>query len=505
LGFRDLHLFNVAMLARQGWRLIMNPDSLCARVLRAKYFPNGELLHVKEKPGISYSWRSIVRGIEAMKEGLIWRVGDGSLINIWSDPWIPDGVTRRPITPRGHTLLSRVSELIDKVTGAWDKQLIKEVFWEEDVNRILEIPIKHDMEDLLAWHYDNKGLFSVKSAYHVLDDRETRDSKRQQGESSSSVNQPATKKFNWKSIWKLQCPPKIKHFFWRFTHNSLPLRCNIRRRGMKIDTRCLVCQRLDEDGGHCFLKYKFIKHCWQAAGIEEIRGKLCNLSTAQLVSEHILALKEEEKLLVIGLLWSWWDARNKVNAGEQLKSVNDIVYRARSVMTQIAETGKVSRPMEVVNQQRWQKPPEGSWKINVDGAFWDREKKGAWGFVVRDDQGNAVLAGAGSLMSISDALIAETHACIAALQAAADHGLQNIVLESDSLILVRALQSDLYDRARGGMLFREAKYIMAMNFNTVIAVHTPRSCNVVAHTLAQFGGVRDQIILLIGCIVSLNL
>jgi hypothetical protein len=64
--------------------------------------------------------------------------------------------------------LSRVSELIDPVTGAWDKQLIKEVFWEEDVNRILEIPIKHDMEDLLAWHYDNKGLFSVKSAYHVL-------------------------------------------------------------------------------------------------------------------------------------------------------------------------------------------------------------------------------------------------------------------------------------------------------------------------------------------------
>lgn len=71
LGFRDLHLFNVAMLARQGWRLIMNPDSLCAWVLNAKYFPNGELLHVKEKPGISYSWRSIVRGIEAMKEGLI--------------------------------------------------------------------------------------------------------------------------------------------------------------------------------------------------------------------------------------------------------------------------------------------------------------------------------------------------------------------------------------------------------------------------------------------------
>jgi hypothetical protein len=186
LGFRDLHLFNIAMLARQGWRLLMNPESLCAQVLRAKYFPDGELVNATEKPGISYSWRSIVHGLDALKQGLIWRVGDGTLIDIWSDPWIPDGVTRRPITPRGNIVLTKVLELIDPVTGDWDKQLISEVFWEEDVNRILGIPIKHGMADLLAWHYDSKGIFSVKLAYHVLDDQRERESRTQQGESSSS-------------------------------------------------------------------------------------------------------------------------------------------------------------------------------------------------------------------------------------------------------------------------------------------------------------------------------
>ena len=60
LGYRDMHLFNLAMLARQGWRLLLNPDSLCAQVLRSKCFPNGDFLSVVEKPGISYSWRSIV-------------------------------------------------------------------------------------------------------------------------------------------------------------------------------------------------------------------------------------------------------------------------------------------------------------------------------------------------------------------------------------------------------------------------------------------------------------
>jgi hypothetical protein len=54
LGFRDLHSFNLAMLARQGWRLIQSPNSLCSKVLRAKYFEDGDILNAKPVPGMSY-------------------------------------------------------------------------------------------------------------------------------------------------------------------------------------------------------------------------------------------------------------------------------------------------------------------------------------------------------------------------------------------------------------------------------------------------------------------
>jgi hypothetical protein len=43
LGFRDFALFNQAMLGRQCWRLITEPNSLCARVLKAHYFPHCDL------------------------------------------------------------------------------------------------------------------------------------------------------------------------------------------------------------------------------------------------------------------------------------------------------------------------------------------------------------------------------------------------------------------------------------------------------------------------------
>ena len=184
LGYRDLHMFNLAMLARQAWRLIQSPDSLCARLLRAKYWPDGDLFAAKEGPGISYTWRSLLRGLKALEKGMIWRVGNGQQIRIWDDPWIPEGITRRPRTPRGAVLLSKVAELIDPLTGTWDQQLIRDIFWEEDAVNILATPVHPDRDDVVAWHFDSKGVFSVKSAYHTFERATAHDRSFQTGESS---------------------------------------------------------------------------------------------------------------------------------------------------------------------------------------------------------------------------------------------------------------------------------------------------------------------------------
>jgi hypothetical protein len=40
MGFRDLHCLNKALLAKQVWRLWEGSDSLVARIMKAKYYPN---------------------------------------------------------------------------------------------------------------------------------------------------------------------------------------------------------------------------------------------------------------------------------------------------------------------------------------------------------------------------------------------------------------------------------------------------------------------------------
>jgi hypothetical protein len=59
LGFRDLHAFNMAMLARQRWRILTQPDTLCSKVLKANTFPPvAYFIHIQERayhiPGAAY-------------------------------------------------------------------------------------------------------------------------------------------------------------------------------------------------------------------------------------------------------------------------------------------------------------------------------------------------------------------------------------------------------------------------------------------------------------------
>lgn len=150
LGSRDLHSFNMAILAKQGWRLIHDPESLCARILKAKYFPNTHVLKVVARNGCSYTWHNIIQGLEVLKEGAIWRIGNGQQVNIWTDPWLPRCTTRQPVTPRAGNILQKVEELIDPVSEQWDVQLLVQTFREEDVQLIRSIPVHLEMDDVVG-------------------------------------------------------------------------------------------------------------------------------------------------------------------------------------------------------------------------------------------------------------------------------------------------------------------------------------------------------------------
>uniref|UniRef100_A0A0A9BX47 Uncharacterized protein n=1 Tax=Arundo donax TaxID=35708 RepID=A0A0A9BX47_ARUDO len=84
LGFRDLEIFNLALLARQAWHMLIRLESLCYQVQKAVYFPSNDLLNASVGNNPSKTWRAICDGIEVLNQGLIKRIGNGKSTQIWS-------------------------------------------------------------------------------------------------------------------------------------------------------------------------------------------------------------------------------------------------------------------------------------------------------------------------------------------------------------------------------------------------------------------------------------
>lgn len=58
--FRDLGLFNCALLAKQCWQILREPSSLLSMVLKGKYYSDGSFFTAGLGSRPSYIWRSLL-------------------------------------------------------------------------------------------------------------------------------------------------------------------------------------------------------------------------------------------------------------------------------------------------------------------------------------------------------------------------------------------------------------------------------------------------------------
>ncbi|GAA0144406.1 hypothetical protein LIER_04863 [Lithospermum erythrorhizon] len=53
---------NLALLAKQGWRMVTRQTSLLFKILKGRYFRNGSFLNAKMGSNPSFGWRSLLEG-----------------------------------------------------------------------------------------------------------------------------------------------------------------------------------------------------------------------------------------------------------------------------------------------------------------------------------------------------------------------------------------------------------------------------------------------------------
>ncbi|KAL0463081.1 UNVERIFIED_CONTAM: hypothetical protein Slati_0195700 [Sesamum latifolium] len=116
----------------------------------------------------SFTWRSIQPARPLLMGGIRWSVGDGSQINVASDPWLPRPPTFKLIaSPVSLPPSATVSDLLwdDR---SWNEGLIQAEFTSIDAECILQISTSPAPTlDSLHWHFGARGAFSVRSAYSL--------------------------------------------------------------------------------------------------------------------------------------------------------------------------------------------------------------------------------------------------------------------------------------------------------------------------------------------------
>ncbi|KAK6146062.1 hypothetical protein DH2020_019931 [Rehmannia glutinosa] len=98
-----------------------------------------------------------------------------------------------------------VNGLIQQDEQIWNKELIDDLFNQEEAAAIRTIPISsYRREDRLIWHYSKDGQYRVKSGYKVAKSLQ----ENIEAVPSTSIQISGI----WKWLWALNVPPKVNFY-----------------------------------------------------------------------------------------------------------------------------------------------------------------------------------------------------------------------------------------------------------------------------------------------------
>ncbi|KAI8527188.1 hypothetical protein RHMOL_Rhmol12G0056600 [Rhododendron molle] len=158
----------------------------------------------------------------------------------------------------------------------------------EDFQAITSIPISlFFREDDLVWHFSSTGVYSVKSGYRVA----FQDLVPPSSTPSSSF---VPDKNMWATIWKLDVPHKMRHFWWRACSNSLATKENLVRRRCGVSKACPICREAEESIEHLVFACQWVRAVWFGCNVQLNLNQRTSSSLQRWTSQVVENLKGEE-------------------------------------------------------------------------------------------------------------------------------------------------------------------------------------------------------------------
>ncbi|KAM6556101.1 hypothetical protein CsatB_003120 [Cannabis sativa] len=476
----------LAMLEKQAWKILKQPNSLLCRVLKARYFPNSSILEAVPGHNPSYAWRSILWGRDLMASGLIWKIGDGENILTIDDHWIPNKkylCYKDGILPPSTKLSFFISD-----SGYWDSTKLRNHFYESDIQDILEVPITgFSGKDDIIWSRESSGLFTVKSAYHLALSTQDIPS------SSSAVN---SRKF-WNKIWHSQAPPKIKHFMWRVVSHTIPVASNLFVRHILYSPLCSFCKSSLETVHHALLGCSRLRKAWKSSRFLDHYHKYKHLDITDFLLCSFEALDKDYISILFCFLWALWNQRNNYIHHHTVMPAADIFDWSVNYFFQYIDAQKNIQTCSVAAQAP-SMVSDGvsgsSLQVYTDAAIDNCGQRHSFGIVVVDNSGLMKAGVVKPCIGGIPAIIAEAKAIYHALQWVQLLHLPVDILKTDCKTIVDKLNSCNWNASPLDDILMGIKNLLSFSPNLRIE-HVYRDSSQLAHWAAKLGlGLDNELV-----------
>lgn len=232
---------------------------------------------------------------------------------------------------------------------------------------------------------------------------------------------------------------------------------------------CPVCNRDAKHLLHVFFDCQYASQCWNHVGLPYDMGDV--QSAPEWLMNIFSERSSQEGAKVVSVLSGIWHGQDKMVWESKTIAPSIVIdWSSRSIFEwQQAQKNSKTRGRYLedgVSREtfKWKHSKAGHLKINVDASLSQETDSYASGIVIRDDRGGFVEGKVVRLQYVESSLDAETKGVLEALRWAVTKGLQNVCEETDSLLIVKALQSQEINVLEVGHDTQECKYFKRVSY-----------------------------------------
>ncbi|GKV38629.1 hypothetical protein SLEP1_g46518 [Rubroshorea leprosula] len=376
-----------------------------------------------------------------------------------------------------HLLGMKVSDIISN--SKWNLIQLTDLLPENVLQLIAAIPlsISGHLNDQIYWNAASCGDFTVKSAFSLI-------------QQSRIPNAPRPEDWTW--IWHLGCTERVKLFIWLLWRGKI-LTNSVRFEHHMAPTP--VCPRYEQSPEtplHLLRDCFYSRLVWQSVSL--LPTNFLSLNFDSWLKRNAITPRRKTNspdlwpFVFLATIWHLWKSRNKLVFEGQRIPPHLVANQAH---TFALESRFALESVNLIHDTRaprwvsWTPPPHPYLKLNTDGSHNHHSGKAAAGGLIRDHNGRWV-HGFAVNVGLTTSFLAELWGCREGLKLAHSLGIQQLVLEMDSLLAIQLIQNRQVSAGPASVLLTDI-FMLIDFFSSCLVQHTLREGNLAADFMASMG------------------